>query len=200
MQERIINLESARSNINGNINYFSPVLILYNKVLSFHLKKHCRRKGETAHNKQFLLYHHVFYPSWRTLLHFSLNSELLSVNSFSFEGSFGKGLTFSLKISDSSILMESTDEETDPHFSIDRYFLESCCGKRGKCWTQAFFPFPKCLLFKGCFKPFPNKPWFLRVCSIGLFKTLWENETLIVTSNFSFSHSVFKTFCHFHQL
>ena len=22
--------------------------------------------------------------------------------------------------------------------------------------------------------PFPNKPWFLRVCSTGLLKTLWE--------------------------
>ena len=44
------------------------------------------------------------------------------------------------------------------------------------------------------FKPFPNKPWFLRVCSKGLFKTLWEKEKLLVTSNFSFSHSVFNPF------
>ena len=42
--------------------------------------------------------------------------------------------------------------------------------------------------------PFPNKPWFLRVCSIGLLKTLWEKEKLLVTSNFSFSHSVFYLF------
>ena len=51
--------------------------------------------------------------------------------------------------------------------------------------------------------PFPNKPWFLRVCSTCLLKTLWEKEKLLVTSNFSFSHSVFYTFvsfCHFHQL
>ena len=39
--------------------------------------------------------------------------------------------------------------------------------------------------------PFPNKPWFLRVCRISLLKTLWEKEKLLVTSNFSFSHSVF---------
>ena len=39
--------------------------------------------------------------------------------------------------------------------------------------------------------PFPNKPWFLRVSSSDLLKTLWENEKLLVTSNFSFSHSVF---------
>ena len=39
--------------------------------------------------------------------------------------------------------------------------------------------------------PFPNKPWFLRVCSRSLLKTPWEKEKLFVTSNFSFSHSVF---------
>ena len=51
--------------------------------------------------------------------------------------------------------------------------------------------------------PFPNKPWFLRVCSTSLLKTLWEKEKLLVMSNFSFSRSVFlpvwRTFCHFHQ-
>ena len=40
--------------------------------------------------------------------------------------------------------------------------------------------------------PFPNKPWFLRVSSKSLWKTLWEKEKLLVTSNFSFSHSVFN--------
>ena len=42
--------------------------------------------------------------------------------------------------------------------------------------------------------PFPNKPGFLRVCSTSLLKTLWEKEKLLVTSNFSFSHSVFYPF------
>ena len=41
---------------------------------------------------------------------------------------------------------------------------------------------------------FPNKPWFLGVCSTDLLKTLWEKEKLLVTSNFSFSHSVFYLF------
>ena len=45
-----------------------------------------------------------------------------------------------------------------------------------------------------CINPFPNKPWFLRVCSISLLKTLWEKEKLLVTSNFSFSHRVFYPF------
>ena len=41
---------------------------------------------------------------------------------------------------------------------------------------------------------FPYKPWFLFVCSTNLLKTLWEKEKLLVTSNFSFSHSVFYPF------
>ena len=39
--------------------------------------------------------------------------------------------------------------------------------------------------------PFPNKPWFLCVCSTRLLKTLWEKEKLLEMSNFSFSHNVF---------
>ena len=39
-----------------------------------------------------------------------------------------------------------------------------------------------------------NKPWFLRVCSTSLLKTLWEKEKLLVMSNFSFFHSVFYPF------
>ena len=41
------------------------------------------------------------------------------------------------------------------------------------------------------FNPFPNNPWFSQVCSTSLLKTLWEKEKLLVTSNFSFSCSVF---------
>ena len=42
--------------------------------------------------------------------------------------------------------------------------------------------------------PFPNKPLFLRVCCTSLLKTLCEKEKLLVTSNFSFFHSVFYPF------
>ena len=41
--------------------------------------------------------------------------------------------------------------------------------------------------------PFPNKPGFLHVCSTSLAKH-WEKEKLLITSNFSFSHSVFYLF------
>ena len=62
-------------------------------------------------------------------------------------------------------------------------------------WTSLKF----CCLVMGeiAFNPFPNKPWFLRVCRTSLFKTLWEKEKLLVTSNFSFSHSVFYLFYEF---
>ena len=52
-------------------------------------------------------------------------------------------------------------------------------------------------LSKPTLNPFPNKPWFLRVCSASLLKTLWEKEKLLVTSNFSFTHSVFYPFLPF---
>ena len=66
----------------------------------------------------------------------------------------------------------------------------------GTCPMGLFF-----LHFGGLVNPFPNKPWFLCVCSTSPLKTLtsplktlWEKEKLLITSNFSFSHSVFYPF------
>ena len=63
--------------------------------------------------------------------------------------------------------------------------VENILGKGENAGYQHFS------LFLQCFNPFPNKPWFLRVCSTSFSKTLWEKEKLLITSNFSFSHSVF---------
>ena len=41
------------------------------------------------------------------------------------------------------------------------------------------------------FNPFPHNNTFWRPWETSLLKTLWEMEKLLVTSNFSFSHSVF---------
>ena len=41
---------------------------------------------------------------------------------------------------------------------------------------------------------FPNKPLFLRVYITSRLKRLWENEKLLVTSHFSFSHRAFLLF------
>ena len=38
---------------------------------------------------------------------------------------------------------------------------------------------------------FPNKPWSILLCSTSILNTLWENEKLLIKSNFSFSHIVF---------
>ena len=43
----------------------------------------------------------------------------------------------------------------------------------------------------GSFQPFPNKPWFSRVCRKSLYKTLWEKEKLLKTSNSIFIRRVF---------
>ena len=65
--------------------------------------------------------------------------------------------------------------------------------QRKVCWTLSLV-----------LNPFPNKPWFLRVCNTSLLKTLREKEKLLEISNFSFSHSVFylsgELFYHFHQI
>ena len=61
--------------------------------------------------------------------------------------------------------------------------------------------------YAGCcllgLNPFPNKHWFLRVCSRSLLKTLWEKEKLLVMSNFSFFPQCFlpiwRTFCCFYK-
>ena len=68
--------------------------------------------------------------------------------------------------------------------------------------SQSYYMMMKFVVFLFLFNPFPNKPWFLCVCSKSLLKTLWEKEKLLVMSTFSFSHIVFYPFifCHFYQL
>ena len=79
-------------------------------------------------------------------------------------------------------------------------------GKVGNTANQHFLHFPQCFRMASLsgslrvgivwyrVNPFPNKPLFLRVCSTRFLKTLWGNRKLLVTSNFSFSHSVFYPF------
>ena len=44
------------------------------------------------------------------------------------------------------------------------------------------------------FNPFPYNDNFLCPWETNLLKTLWEKENLLVSSNFSFTHSVFFPF------
>ena len=67
-------------------------------------------------------------------------------------------------------------------------------GKRRKYWLPAFSPFPQCFskgfFFPGSLTLSQTSPGFY-VSVVQVLKTLWEMEKLLVTSNFSFSHSVF---------
>ena len=67
------------------------------------------------------------------------------------------------------------------------------CWRRTKCYVINILSFSNNFSYgveEFDIIPFPNKPWFLRVCSKSLLKTLREKEKLLVMSNFSFSHSV----------
>ena len=66
--------------------------------------------------------------------------------------------------------------------------------RQGNVFCQNFTFHYLPLGYKAQLNPFPNKPCFLRVCSTSLLKTLCEKEKLLVTSNFSFSHSIFYPF------
>ena len=75
-----------------------------------------------------------------------------------------------------------------------------CCLVKSYLYHTVYIPLRKCplenILGKGenAVNPFPKKPCFLKVCNKSILKTLWEKEKLLVTSNFSFSHSVFYPF------
>ena len=93
--------------------------------------------------------------------------------------------------------------------------VENTVGKGEIAHYEQFLLFLQCFQ-KACFpgaskgviewewvNPFPNKPWFLCVCSTSLLKTLWEKEELHVTSNFSISQCFLfflRIFCNFHQI
>ena len=71
--------------------------------------------------------------------------------------------------------------------------VKEALWERRKSWQPAFSFFPNIFLkafFTRSINPFPNKPWFLHVCCTSLLKTQWEKEKMLVTSIFSFSHSV----------
>ena len=71
---------------------------------------------------------------------------------------------------------------TPPHFDIE--------GTYSFCPDCLFV----CFSFYKKLNPFPNKPWFLYVCSTSLLKILWEKKKLLVMSNFFFFHTVFHPF------
>ena len=79
-----------------------------------------------------------------------------------------------VKFVENSVVLER--HENTYHISPNK-----CCWIYAKHRREAFILYPiwKAKRLSNC------------VCSTSLLKTLWENEKLLVTSNFSFSHSVF---------
>ena len=75
-------------------------------------------------------------------------------------------------------------------------YVQSCrCTYSPKSYTGRLTKLgPICRTVWTLLIPSPNKPRILRVSSTRLLKTLCEKEKLLVTSNFSFSHSVFYPF------
>ena len=135
-------------------------------------------KGENAGNQHFLLFPRCFLPFPEQTLIFQscLCCHLATVLNFT----QSKILSFEF-IQQFQVLTNvwrrplKKLSETKKMLNISIFSL-----------AHVYFPFP--------FNSFPNNPWFLRVYSIGLLKTLWEKGKLLVTSNFSFSQSVFNPF------
>ena len=169
-------------------------------------------KGQIARNEQFLLFPQCFLPIWQTFCHFHqvwncrlqalsvwkslkfvvwervksfLNKPwFLRVCSKSFENTVGKG---QIAGNEQFLLFPQCFLpiwQTFCHF----HQVWNCCLQALSVWKS-----PKFVVWERV-NPFHNKPWFLRVCSKSLLKTLWEKEKLLVTSNFSFSRSVFYPF------
>ena len=66
-------------------------------------------------------------------------------------------------------------------FTVISERLENIVGE------GAFSPLPTMFsksFFLMVVNPFPNKPWFLCVCSISLLKTLWEKEEIARNEQF----------------
>ena len=82
--------------------------------------------------------------------------------------------------------------------------VENIVGKGENAGYQHYLLFAQCFFQKASFSgslkvgivwyrlnPFPNKPWFLRVCRKSFENTVGKGD---VTSNFSYSQSVFYPF------
>ena len=80
------------------------------------------------------------------------------------------------------------------HHKLKKYLKQRCSQKQSRL-RLAFTSLPDNKIIQiSRLNPVPNKPWFSGLRSTSLLKTLCEKEKLLVTSNFSFSHSVFKPF------
>ena len=159
----------------------------------------------------------LFSKNWIQILGRSTSGSIQLV--FSVNGNGGRGFN---PLPDDNFRLFQTKKVCRRQFQIwwkwqkDIQTGRKHCGKRTNCSLRAISPFPK-VFSKACFlgeskgvvvwewvNPFLNKPWFLPVWSTNFLKTLRIKEKLLITSNFSFSHSVLyqfiRTSCNFHQV
>ena len=128
-------------------------------------------KGKIAYSRAIFPFPTVFSTHLENFLPISPNLKLLSANSISLE--------------ESKCLKIVVCEMVKTLHEKQKMLLNSIF-----CFLPSFSPPSQIPMID----PFPNKLWFLRVCSTSLLKTLWEKEKLLVTSNFSLSRSVFSSF------
>ena len=144
---------------------------------------------------------HNFFYHITDKNHYFSNIKFVICECFQFE----RVQHFHNKIFDWSILKAFADDNLNVNqkfrFALGR--VENIVGKGKNAGYQHFLLFLQCfqkatslgslkigIVFKRV-NPFPNKPWFLRVCNTSFLNTLWEKKKWLVMSNFSFSHNVF---------
>ena len=138
-------------------------------------------KGENTGNQRFSLLPTMFSTLSETRMKFSFRFLLVSANSLNVNQPDDK-------ISDWSELKAFADDKFNITQMLISVFarVENVVGRGENAGNQLLFSHNVKFI-----NSFQNKPLFLRVCSINLLETMWEKEKLLVTSNFSFSHSVF---------
>ena len=152
-------------------------------------------KGEIACNKQFLLSPLSFLSTRRTFWCFCR----IWFSRFWNWRLYGEDLTlYQTNFYHSSTMKFFADSNSNDEIVTAR--RENFVGKGEN--DKHFLLFPTIIstlwyissIIWIILNPFPHNNTFWRPWETSLFKTLWEKEKLLVTSNFSFSHSVFYLF------
>ena len=99
-----------------------------------------------------------------------------------------------------------------PHFDALKMYIivenivrkgEIACNKQFLLFSVFSTQYDSCFLFYIHFNPFPNKPWFLRVCSIFFENNVGKGEIARYEQFLLFPQCflpIWMTFCHFHYI
>ena len=147
-------------------------------------------KGEIAHNEEFLLFPLHFYLFGGTFGHFHrtwhCHLQTLSVwKSLKFV--FWESICRWQRKCYSAISFGKGRK----HFGNERKSCIRAFSPFSQMFTKVSFPVQ---LKLGFVNPFPHSDTFWCPRETSVLKTQWEKEKLLITSNFSFFHSVFYPF------